>query len=81
MAAPATTTASTRLTTDFQVSGCACAASIAAAFVAIATGLAPPTGSPPGCRESLLVVTSYFIPERRDSAGVEPWFSSGHRLR
>src|SRR5215472_8516068 len=76
MAPPAATTASTRLTTGFQVSGCACAASIAAAFAATAAGLAPPAGSPPGCWESLLVVTSYFIPEGRDRAGMGPWFSS-----
>ena len=49
MAAPATATASARLTTVFQVSGRACAASIAAAFAATGAGFPALTGSPAGC--------------------------------
>src|SRR5580704_5672904 len=68
MAAPATATARARLTTVFQVSGCACAALIAAAFAATGAGVPAPTGPSPGCCESLLAATPYFILDSRTSA-------------
>jgi hypothetical protein len=46
LAAPATATVRARLTTAFQVSGRACAASIAAAFAATGRDFPAFTGSP-----------------------------------
>ncbi len=54
------------LTTVFQVSGCACAASIAAAFAATGAGFPASAGFPPGRSESPLAVTSSIILESRD---------------
>src|SRR5689334_6491805 len=65
MAAPATATTRARLTTVFQVSGCACAALIAAAFAATGAGAPASTGSSPGCWECLLAATFYFILDSR----------------
>ena len=62
MAAPATATTGVRLTTVFQVSGCACAALIAAAFAPTGASVPVPTGSSPRYCECVLAATSYFTP-------------------
>src|SRR5690242_8018905 len=51
-----------RLTTVCQVSGRACAASMAAAFAATDAGLPSPAAPPGGCRECPPAVMSWFIP-------------------
>src|SRR5579872_335566 len=67
MAAPATATTKARLTRVFQVSGCACAALISAAFAATGAGVPAPTGPSPGCCEFLLAATPYLILDSRTS--------------
>src|ERR1700722_2306989 len=82
MAAPATATTRARLTRVFQVSGCPCAALIAAPFAAIGAGVPAPTGPSPGCCEFLLAATPYFILDHRTStpAAFHP-AGSGRRTR
>jgi hypothetical protein len=67
MDAPATATTKARLTTVFQVSGCAWAALIAAAFAATGADVPAPTGSSPRCWECLLAATSYLTLDSRTS--------------
>ena len=67
MAAPATATTGARLTTVFQVSGCACAALIAAAFAPTRASVPVPTGSSPRYCECVLAATPYFTLVSRTS--------------